>query len=413
MSRHAAVIGCGTAGPAAALFLARQGWRVTLFERVAQPRPVGAGLLLQPSGMFVLARLGLLERALACGARIERLHGLNHRGREVLDLRYDRLGPECFGLGIHRGQLFRILFEALAEAPVTLRLAAEVARIEEGPGAAAVLTADGESHGPFDLVICADGAFSGVRRALGHDGAVRPFPWAAVWAVVADHERRFGHVLAQRYRRARQMAGVLPVGLDPAGRPSVTLFWSLRGDDYGRWREAGLAAWRAEVVGLFPEAAPLVEQIQSPDQLTFSRYNDVRLPRWRYGRLLYLGDAAHGTSPQLGQGANLGLWDAMTLADCLAEAPLDAALDLYCRRRRPSVRYYQWASRWLTPAFQADGAVIPWLRDLLLGPLCGAPGPRRYMVETLAGLRGGFVRRLAPAPLTGRARTPAALAGPE
>jgi 2-polyprenyl-6-methoxyphenol hydroxylase-like FAD-dependent oxidoreductase len=56
------VIGCGTAGAAAALFLARAGHDVRVFERVADPKPVGAGIIVQPSGQAVLARLGLLER---------------------------------------------------------------------------------------------------------------------------------------------------------------------------------------------------------------------------------------------------------------------------------------------------------------------------------------------------------------
>ena len=59
-----AVIGCGTAGGAAALFLARAGYRVSVFEAVKDSGPVGAGIMVQPIGMRVLARLGLLERIL-------------------------------------------------------------------------------------------------------------------------------------------------------------------------------------------------------------------------------------------------------------------------------------------------------------------------------------------------------------
>ncbi|MBZ0117864.1 MAG: FAD-dependent oxidoreductase, partial [Sandaracinaceae bacterium] len=60
-----AVIGAGTAGSAAALLLARAGHAVTLFEAVLEPKPVGAGIMLQPTGMHVLAELGLLEPILA------------------------------------------------------------------------------------------------------------------------------------------------------------------------------------------------------------------------------------------------------------------------------------------------------------------------------------------------------------
>lgn len=54
-----AVVGCGTAGPAVALMLHRDGHQVTLLERVARPGPVGAGILLQRLGQEILARIGL------------------------------------------------------------------------------------------------------------------------------------------------------------------------------------------------------------------------------------------------------------------------------------------------------------------------------------------------------------------
>src|SRR5688572_6613801 len=71
------IVGCGTAGQAAALFLARQGHRVTLYERVAKPGPVGAGIVLQPSGMAVLAELGLLAPVLTRGAPLDGLRCVN------------------------------------------------------------------------------------------------------------------------------------------------------------------------------------------------------------------------------------------------------------------------------------------------------------------------------------------------
>ena len=67
------VVGCGTAGAAAALLLARGGCEVTVLERVAEPKPVGAGIMTQPTGQMVLARLGILDTILERGTRIDRL----------------------------------------------------------------------------------------------------------------------------------------------------------------------------------------------------------------------------------------------------------------------------------------------------------------------------------------------------
>jgi salicylate hydroxylase len=99
---HIAVAGCGPAGLGAALLLHRAGHRVTLFERFDRPQPLGSGLMLQPTGLAVLDRLGLATRVVAAGARISRIYGRCVTGRTVLDARYgDLAAPRAFGLGIH------------------------------------------------------------------------------------------------------------------------------------------------------------------------------------------------------------------------------------------------------------------------------------------------------------------------
>ncbi len=112
-----AVVGCGTAGPAVATLLARRGHSVDIYERARPLRPVGAGLLLQPTGMSVLHAMGLLPRALQLGHRITRLRGDTSSGRPVLRLSYHDLAPGLFGLGIHRGALFSLLLDAARAQP--------------------------------------------------------------------------------------------------------------------------------------------------------------------------------------------------------------------------------------------------------------------------------------------------------
>jgi 2-polyprenyl-6-methoxyphenol hydroxylase-like FAD-dependent oxidoreductase len=85
---HVGVVGLGTAGAASAIFLARQGLRVTIFEKTPQEKlsGAGAGIGLQPIGLRVLQRLGLLEPILDHGHRIDRLHARTEHGTTVLDL---------------------------------------------------------------------------------------------------------------------------------------------------------------------------------------------------------------------------------------------------------------------------------------------------------------------------------------
>src|SRR5688500_3271156 len=117
MSLRVGVIGCGTAGAAAAILLARAGCTVTVLERVAEPGPVGAGIMIQPTGQAVLAQLGLLDDIVARGARIDRLWFRTHTGRTLVDLRYAAVNRAWFGIGLHRGVLFEALYAAARREP--------------------------------------------------------------------------------------------------------------------------------------------------------------------------------------------------------------------------------------------------------------------------------------------------------
>jgi 2-polyprenyl-6-methoxyphenol hydroxylase-like FAD-dependent oxidoreductase len=387
------VVGAGTAGPAAALFLARAGHRVTLYERVAAPSTVGAGIVLQPSGMSVLAELGLLHDVLARGAVLRELWCQNARGRRVIHLEYATLADDLYGLGLHRGVLFDALFQAVRQTPgLGLQLGVTLDGFERGRDRRLTLIdVEGQRFGPHDLVIIADGARSRLRERLATPAEVTRYPWGALWFVAKDERRVFERRLFQVVDGTQRLLGLLPTGLGPTGDvPRVSLFWSLRADLLPAWRAAGLDAWKADVRRYAPQADFVLEQIGSVDDVLFSEYHDVVMPDWHADGVVILGDAAHATSPQLGQGCNLALVDALELSRALAEHDeLPAALHDYSRRRRWHLGYYQLATRWLTPLFQSDHGWLAPLRDVLLGTTCRWPVVGRQMLTGMAGISRG------------------------
>jgi 2-polyprenyl-6-methoxyphenol hydroxylase-like FAD-dependent oxidoreductase len=182
------------------------------------------------------------------------------------------------------------------------------------------------------------------------------------------------------------------MGFLPVGDGQLTMYWSLPTValapdvplDLGVIQRTGRALW--------PEAASIVSAAVEANDFSRATYRNVALPRWNDGPILFIGDAAHGTSPQLGQGANLGLVDGWTLADVLGEcADIPSAIARFAERRDATVRFYRQASHVLTPLFQSTVESFGWMRDAFMGIACRLPVSRTIAATTLAGVRTGWL----------------------
>lgn len=379
-----AIVGAGTAGLASALCLARQGFSVRLLERVAALQPVGAGVLLQPSGLAVLQQLGLFAECSGLGAAVSRLYGTSANGRVILDTRYAHWQPDSYGMGIHRSVLLTTLLNAARHAGVQIETGVHISRFNQQANHVQLYRQDeqGVEHlfGEFAALVLADGVRSTLRAQMQVKQWLQPYPWGAL----------------------------------------SSLFWSLPVAQFATWREAGLAAWKAQVLQLAGSTAePFLERIEQPEQLSQAVYADVRMQRWHDGRVLAIGDCAHAMSPQLGQGANMALVDAAALSAAVAaqgtalDCDWQAVFAAYASSRRDHLRYYRQASRLLTPLFQSHSRSLAWLRDSLLLLARHNPVGRAHAVSTLVGGRNGWLLAGAEPPLhlwNGQAALPSAQA---
>ena len=163
-----------------------------------------------------------------------------------------------------------------------------------------------------------------------------------------------------------------------------------------RWRR--LVAVRdvaVPVVSVWPQCEAFTSQIDSFEQLSLARYghHTMTLPAGR--RLAVIGDAAHSTSPQLGQGANMALLDAAALNHALARASnVDGALETYARARRWHVRVFQALSLSLTPFYQSDSVTLPFVRDRMVAALARVPPGPQFLAAMVAGTVIDPFRRL-------------------
>lgn len=390
-----AIAGAGIAGLAAATLLGRRGHRVVVYDKLAEPSPVGSGLIIQPTGQAVLQALGLNEKLHRCGARIDRLYGRAHpSGRTVLDVSYAPLGEDVHGVALHRAALFDLLLVAAIAGGAAFKRSREVVAVETSADSKSTLVFSGGKRSPkFDLVIDALGVFSPLIArdnqflTYGALWANLPWPPGDVFAPGA---------LEQRYELASRMAGVLPIGtLTEGGAPLTAFFWSLRERDFAVWKAEGLNAWKNDVLRLWPETEPFVDAITEPDQLVFARYAHHTLPEPIENGVVHIGDSWHAASPQLGQGANMALLDAYALDKSIAANDgLDRAMQQFKAMRQFHVQLYQAISWLFTPVYQSDSKILPWLRDIIAARLSHIPPTPYLLASMVAGTLGNPLKRL-------------------
>ena len=385
--KRIAIVGYGPGGIAAAALLRADGHEVDAFERAPVLGPVGAGFLLQPVGLAVLWELGLLEQVFQHGSIVRRLYGETRDGKPVMDMRYHELDRRFFGVGMQRGALFSMLDSAWTTQR-NIHCGCEITAIDTEKGE--LKDAQGQLYTGYDIIIIANGSASLLREQVSPAKLNKPYPWGAQWCLVEQADWQWDAELRQRYIGARNMVGMLPVGTRPGdATPRLSFFWSLPVSALDGDRS--LRQWRAQLEHLWPEAAQRLQSLDIPDGLASARYRDTVHQRWHQGRCVLLGDAAHAMSPQLGQGVNMALLDALALRNHLRHAKtLEGAFSGYTKERSYHLGMYHFWSRWLTPLFQSESDRAAQMRDLFFHPLSRLPGSRGQALRILTGTRSGW-----------------------
>jgi 2-polyprenyl-6-methoxyphenol hydroxylase-like FAD-dependent oxidoreductase len=350
------VAGGGTGGAAVALLLARSGATVTVLEKVARARPVGAGIGLAANGLAVLEALLGADALAPFSCPVDDARIVDGTGRLLFRPRGDLPRVAM----VRRSDLQACLVAALeAEPRVIVRRGAEL--VATAPdGVCVVRTAAGEATEAADLVVGADGVHSAVRGA-GDFGARVSRPGIS-------YLRGLGGPGLARAEEAWTSAGLFGSFAVPGG----TYFFASASSPGARRAVAArdLDAWREVVVRTYPAAAPVVAGLRGWDELIVNDVVRVDCRRFFDGRLVLVGDAAHAMAPNLGQGANSALTDAAVLVDALRRAPdLQAALATYDGRRRPAVQRVADQAARLGALAERTNPAARWLRDRVLMPL--------------------------------------------
>jgi len=327
------VVGGGVAGLTTATALHRRGYPTELVERQQTWRALGAGFLVHANGMRVLLGLGLAANVQSAGAVVRRWQFCDQQGELLsetdLEALWGDVGP-C--VGIERVKLQQALLRGVAD--VRCRLGTAVTSLVEDDRRVSVGFSDG-STGHYDLVVGADGINSTVRELTLN--ATAPSDLGAMnWRSTASI-RPGGLTALQMYLGDGCVFGLVPMGAQRTYGFAYVVQPRIRDPVEGR-----LERLRNRFAKFGSRVQEYLSALERDDQVICSAMEWMALDKWHTNRIVLVGDAAHASSPLMGQGGCMAMEDACVLAEELQmEANVGSALANYASRRKPRVEWVQ------------------------------------------------------------------------
>lgn len=373
------IIGSGFAGLSSALYLSRRPSNViTIYDKFEHVRTVGAGIMIQPSSMEILKDLNLYDHLISHGEKVYNLVGINHRDRPVFLTSYHNYAPQSFGIGIHRSILFQLLYnQCKSKENIKFELGQEIQSLEDASRSS-------------DLLIVANGSHSSLREQAPIKQSYRLYPYGCLWTTI-EEEHTSPNTLCQYIKYSQEMLGILPSGKDTNGKRIVSVFWSLPVSLRNTYTKEEIL--NGMKFHLRHQKSQVIEKLNQADY-SFAAYADVYMKKYDHKNIVFIGDAAHGMSPQLGQGANMALLDSYFLNKVLIENNnnLEVALPQYTLLRRPHIKFYTQASKLLTPLYQSEYQFYGRFRDVLFFTAKHMKFSRFISSQILCGRKNSWIR---------------------
>jgi 2-polyprenyl-6-methoxyphenol hydroxylase-like FAD-dependent oxidoreductase len=333
------VIGGGIAGLTFALSLKQRGIACQVYEAAPEVKELGVGITLLPHGVREFSALGLEPQLRAAGIENRESAFFTRHGQFIYkELRGALAGYPYPEIGMHRGKLHRILYEAALKAlgPENVHTNHQCVKVEQDDSSVTVHfreTSSGKMLAPVkgSVAIAADGVNSTVRRQFYPDEKLA-FGGINTWRGVT----RMKPILDGRtYMRVGSIETgklvIYPIVNDVDGQGNQLINWvaEIRQDEMIRndWNKPGKLEellpiyqdWKFDWLDV-PEMLRNAELI-----LEYPMVDKDPIPQWTFGRVTLMGDAAHPMYPRGSNGSAQALVDARTLADLIAAASGDAA----------------------------------------------------------------------------------------
>jgi 2-polyprenyl-6-methoxyphenol hydroxylase-like FAD-dependent oxidoreductase len=367
--------GAGIGGLTLAIAMMRKGHTVRIVERAVGLSEVGAGIWMAANPMQVFDRLGFAEKIMAAGWAVHRLTLQDYDG-DILQTSDLSAVAKLFGfetVALHRARLQRVLSEQLPSGIVTF--GTEVKNLSQSADAVSVLLTDGSTI-DAKIVVGADGFRSQIRM-LASLGAETRYSGSSSYRAIANGANllspELNHDAYEIWGKGCRL-GFSKISADD-------YYWYMTFDSDPGTSLPPIAR-RAHAESLFREFFPkwtLLLQNTRPEEILQTDISDLkRLEHWSLDRIGLIGDAAHATTPNLGQGGAMAVEDAYSLTDAVEKAGFNKeAFELYERQRREKVDWTVSTSWNIGRMCHLKNPLLRGLRNLALRKMLRSGGEKQ------------------------------------
>lgn len=362
MKKRILISGGGIAGLTLMNFLSRSDdYEVSLLEKSPSLRTSGAGILLAINATKVLRQLGLDRAVINQGKIINAVEMTDQQGKLLGSINSRQLLQNT-GLptvAIHRHALHSLLSERLDQAAI--RYGTTITQMEKIEQGYLVNFSQGEQQ-QFDLVVAADGVHSSLRHMLELPHRLR-YSGYTCWRFIVEQP-----ALAKLNSGIEMVAAGRRLGIFPIGESRIYCYVTLNASQgESKFKALSVDGMKSLLEPFKGEALKVVEALSDETQLIHGDLCDQQDIILKQPGLAFVGDASHATTPNMGQGAAMGIEDAYILSSALNEMQtIEQALSHYEKQRAPRVKLIRDRSYTIGKMVQWESRLAITLRNGLM-----------------------------------------------
>lgn len=330
------IIGAGIGGLTAAIALEKKGHQVELYDAAAALRPIGSGIIMASNAMQIARRLGFADEIAQTGSVLDYFGIADHQGRplQMMDIQAIRTKFGEPSVAIHRGQLQQVLLQQLPNTPIHVNK--RLQSIQQVSGGKVLAFFEDGSQTESDVLIGADGLRSATRKAIFGEKPLR-YSSHTCWRGIIEHQFDNPHQTKELWAKT----GGKRVAMIQVAADKVYFYYTEKHQPGFKVPSTDQLSYLQAQFCEFPAMyAEVIAKAKSSEIFHDDLYDLKPLAKWHQDRVMLLGDAAHATTPNLGQGGCQAIEDAWYLAEYLERySNVAEAFAAYEQFRRPKVNF--------------------------------------------------------------------------